>query len=67
MQMLRVVRSQGKVAVDPRQVLPGRGAYVHRDATCIEVAVKRGGLTRTLRCEVPFLLATALLNPCKEV
>lgn len=51
--MLRVVRTDQGVAVDPRQVKPGRGAYVHHDAECMELAVKRGGLARTLRAHVP--------------
>ena len=51
--MLRVVRTIQGVAVDPGQVLPGRGAYVHHDAGCMELAVKRGGLARTLRAHVP--------------
>ena len=57
--MLRVTRDSG-VKVDPRQRLPGRGAYVHRDLRCVEDAVSRGGLARTLRCGVPAGLADDL-------
>jgi predicted RNA-binding protein YlxR (DUF448 family) len=39
--------------IDERQALPGRGAYVHRDAACQTAAVGRGGLARTLRTTVP--------------
>jgi predicted RNA-binding protein YlxR (DUF448 family) len=53
--MLRVVRTDDKVTLDPGQNLPGRGAYVHRLAECVEAAVKRGGLARTLRCKVGLL------------
>jgi predicted RNA-binding protein YlxR (DUF448 family) len=56
--MVRVARTQDGVKLDPGQRLPGRGAYVHRDARCMELAVKRGGLARTLRAEVPSTLLT---------
>jgi uncharacterized protein len=58
--MLRVVRTEDGVAVDRRQRMPGRGAYVHADVTCIERAIGRGGLARTLRCKVPATLAHEL-------
>jgi predicted RNA-binding protein YlxR (DUF448 family) len=51
--MLRVVRPpDGAVAVDPKGSAPGRGAYVHRSAACIEAALARGGLARALRAGV---------------
>lgn len=58
--MQRLVRQNEGVRLDPRQTLPGRGAYVHRDARCIELAVSRGGLARTLRCSVPASVGEAL-------
>ena len=57
--MLRVVKRNDDVALDPRQILPGRGAYVHHDQACMEAAVKRGGLARTLRGRVGSGLLTA--------
>jgi uncharacterized protein len=60
--MMRVAKSPEGVQVDRRQRLPGRGAYVHRDADCIERAVRRGGLARTLRVAPP----TALLEALRE-
>ncbi len=57
--MLRVVRTTDGVKVDPRQVLPGRGAYVHDDTACMDSAIKRGGLGRTLRCAVSASLFQA--------
>jgi predicted RNA-binding protein YlxR (DUF448 family) len=50
--MLRVVKTNDGAVIDDRQVLPGRGAYVHRDVTCLERAVSRGGLARSLRTKV---------------
>ena len=48
--LIRVVRSaDGVVRVDRSGSAPGRGAYVHPDATCIGRAVSRGALSRALR------------------
>ena len=48
--LLRVVRApDGTVRIDPGGKAPGRGTYVHRDAACAEVAIKRGALARALR------------------
>ena len=54
--MLRVVRTENGVTPDPRQTLPGRGAYVHDHTDCLDKAVRRGGLARTLKCQVPEAL-----------
>lgn len=48
-QLLRLVVAGGAVVVDERQVLPGRGAYVHRDVGCITTAVRRRAVLRALR------------------
>jgi predicted RNA-binding protein YlxR (DUF448 family) len=51
--LVRVVRSPGgDVAVDPTGSAPGRGAYLHPVASCVEVAVARGSLARALRAGV---------------
>ena len=51
--MLRVVRNGTDVEIDPRQILPGRGAYLHDQAECVELALRRGGLARTLKSQIP--------------
>jgi predicted RNA-binding protein YlxR (DUF448 family) len=51
--LLRVARTAEGVVVDPRQRIPGRGAYVHRVTECFEKAIKNGGLAKTLRAAVP--------------
>jgi predicted RNA-binding protein YlxR (DUF448 family) len=58
--MLRVVVTKDDVAFDPRQVMPGRGAYVHPEAACLDAAVKQGGLARALRCKVGSGLLTGV-------
>jgi uncharacterized protein len=46
-----VVGADGEVRVDPRAISPGRGAYVHRERSCVDRALERGGATlyRALR------------------
>jgi predicted RNA-binding protein YlxR (DUF448 family) len=48
--LLRIVRRpDGSVAPDPSGSAAGRGAYVHRDPTCVAGAVERGTMLRALR------------------
>jgi len=39
----------GEVVVDPSGTAPGRGAYVHLDAGCVEAAMQSGAFERALR------------------
>lgn len=49
-EMLRFVRSaDGAVRADPTGSAPGRGAYVHRDPGCVELALAKRSLGRALR------------------
>jgi hypothetical protein len=61
-ELLRLVRDAdtGGVVIDPTGRASGRGAYLHRDAACIELAHRRGGLARALKATVPPALWTAL-------
>lgn len=43
--MLRV----GQVVIDQAGRLPGRGAYIHLNLDCVELAQKRRALPRALR------------------
>jgi predicted RNA-binding protein YlxR (DUF448 family) len=47
--LLRVVAVSGTLAVDPRGRLPGRGAYVHPDPACVDLAERRKAFPRALR------------------
>jgi predicted RNA-binding protein YlxR (DUF448 family) len=48
--LLRVARApDGVVRVDPGGKVAGRGAYVHRAAACVDLAIRRGALARALR------------------
>ncbi|HET6613449.1 MAG TPA: YlxR family protein [Kofleriaceae bacterium] len=44
----RVVAGDGRPVVDSTRARPGRGAYVHGRAACIERAVKRRAFARAL-------------------
>ena len=47
--LLRIARTPGGVRVDPTGTAPGRGAYVHRAAGCVNAALRRGAIARALR------------------
>ena len=59
---MRVVRMPaGEVAIDLGGRVAGRGAYLCRTAECIDVAIKKGALSRALRTPLPTDLRTALI------
>ncbi|MCY7413240.1 MAG: YlxR family protein [Salinibacterium sp.] len=47
--LLRVVARNGEVVPDPSANLPGRGAWVHPTAKCVDAAAKRRAFGRALR------------------
>jgi len=50
--MVRVVARPGGAVVDSTGHAEGRGAYLHRDAGCIEIARKRKALERSLKAPI---------------
>jgi uncharacterized protein len=51
--LVRVARgADGLGRLDPTGAAPGRGAYVHPRADCVEAAIAKGGLARALRAGV---------------
>jgi predicted RNA-binding protein YlxR (DUF448 family) len=51
--LVRVVRgADGGAAIDLTGRAQGRGAYLHRDPTCIEIARKKKALDRALKAVV---------------
>jgi hypothetical protein len=49
-ELLRVVaRADGTLVVDSRGRLPGRGAHVHPDPACVDLAERRKAFSRALR------------------
>ena len=55
--LLRIVvetdgRGIATAVPDPRQRVPGRGAWLHPDASCLDLALRRGGPARSFRGRV---------------
>lgn len=49
-QLVRIVADEGgRLVLDVRQVLPGRGAYLHPNPECAAGALKRRAFGRALR------------------
>ncbi|MBB5832052.1 YlxR family protein [Brachybacterium aquaticum] len=54
-QLVRLVRESApdgaaaRVRVDPTGSAPGRGAWLHPDASCLDLALRRGGVARSFR------------------
>ncbi len=64
-ELIRVVRdTDGQIHIDVTGRANGRGAYICRDKKCLEQAIKRKGLDRTLKVSVP---AQAIENLKKEL
>jgi hypothetical protein len=60
--LLRVVAVEDRCVPDHRGTLPGRGAYVHPDTACIDLAVRRRAFTRAFRTRGPFDCAELRLS-----
>jgi uncharacterized protein len=58
--LLRVVADGGRLVPDPARRRLGRGASVHPDLRCVELAEKRRAFPRALR--LPGPLDTSLLR-----
>ncbi|TAL17119.1 MAG: YlxR family protein [Frankiales bacterium] len=52
--LLRVVEIEGLLVPDPAGRLPGRGASVHLDPRCVDLAEKRRAFPRALRLAGPL-------------
>ena len=59
-QLLRVVVIEDACVPDDRARLSGRGAYIHRDAKCLDLAERRKAFPRAFR--VPGPLDVTQLN-----
>ena len=59
---MRVVRlpDGAGVTLDPTGKRAGRGAYLCTSEACLTLAFKKGGLARTLKCQVPGSLEAEL-------
>ena len=60
-ELMRVVKSpQGEIAIDATGKMPGRGAYVCKDAQCLQKAVKTRQLERALEHPIDTAVFEAL-------
>ncbi len=46
---MRFALRDGQVVPDPDRTAPGRGAWLHADAECLELALRRRGFPRAFR------------------
>ena len=58
--LLRIAVVGDECVPDPRGTLPGRGAYLHPDTACFDLAVRRRAFPRAFRAQGP--LGTAELR-----
>ncbi|MBL7488976.1 YlxR family protein [Frankia sp. AgB1.9] len=52
--LLRIVVVDGELLPDVRRRLPGRGAHLHPDLTCLDLAERRRAFPRALRVPGPL-------------
>ncbi|MFA1559108.1 YlxR family protein [Actinomadura chokoriensis] len=52
--LLRLVVVEGVIVPDPRGRLPGRGAHLHPDLACLELAERRRAFPRAFRLPGPL-------------
>ncbi|MFE9428875.1 YlxR family protein [Kitasatospora sp. NPDC006697] len=50
-ELLRVTAVEGVCVPDPSAMLPGRGAYLHPEQSCLDLAVRRRALPRAFRVQ----------------
>ncbi|MCI6373892.1 MAG: YlxR family protein [Clostridiales bacterium] len=61
--LLRIVKSaEGEISFDPVGKKPGRGAYICRDRTCLERAVKQKQLERALEQRIDEAVYARLME-----
>ena len=66
-ELIRVVRdTEGQIHIDVTGRANGRGAYICRDEKCLEQAIKKKGLDRTLKVSVPGEVAGQLKKELME-
>ena len=62
--LVRIVSVDGKPVLDRDARMPGRGAYLHPRADCVEQALRAGAVGRALRAT---MLAEELSNLLEEI
>ncbi|WP_026525017.1 MULTISPECIES: RNase P modulator RnpM [unclassified Butyrivibrio] len=66
-ELIRIIRdTDGNIRLDLTGRANGRGAYICRDEKCLEMAIKKKGLDRTLKVAVPPEIADELKKELAE-
>lgn len=47
--LIRIVNNSGEITPDLSGKMHGRGAYLHKNAECLKIALKKRGIERNLR------------------
>ncbi|MFC5647443.1 YlxR family protein [Kitasatospora cinereorecta] len=63
-ELLRIAAVEDACVPDPRGTLPGRGAHLHPDPSCLDLAVRRRAFPRAFRLQ--GALDTAVLRTFVE-
>lgn len=63
--LLRVAMSAQKLVIDERGGLSGRGAWLHANKKCLNLAIERRAFGRALRTDGPFDVS-ALTQPIEQ-
>lgn len=67
-EMMRVLRTpEGEIILDSTGKKNGRGAYLCRDASCLEKAIKNKGLERSLKVSISQEVYQELKKEFEEV
>jgi uncharacterized protein len=65
--LLRMARApDGGIVIDPTGRAPGRGAYLHPDAGCVDAGFRRSGLAKALRTPLGSPEAASLRRNIEE-
>ncbi|MCR5202581.1 MAG: YlxR family protein [Lachnospiraceae bacterium] len=52
-ELIRVIRTpEGEICIDETGKKNGRGVYICNSADCLNMAIKKKSLTRSLKCEI---------------
>lgn len=66
-ELLRIVKTpEGEVKVDLTGKLNGHGAYIKKDLSILEKAIKTKSLAKALECEIPTSIYEEIENIIKS-
>ncbi len=66
-ELLRIIRTEEGLRFDPKGRLPGRGAYICRQQSCLQQAIKRNAIGRSLKCSSTREECESLIPQLEEI